>query len=62
MQIDVYTKFVLTLIAAGLFLNAATGLISEVDAYGSGEDVTVTNYETDVRDGETLWVYCTNCE
>ena len=56
-----YTNFILTLIAIGLFLNVAISLIQNVHAYGSGAEVRVTNYETDVKGGETLYVYCTNC-
>lgn len=62
MKTDFYTKFILTLIAVGLFLNVAAYLTTEVYAsYGSGTDVKVTNYETDITNGETLYVYCTNC-
>ena len=61
MKTDFYTKFILTLIATGLFLNVAISLIPNVHAYGRGTEVKVTNYETDVKSGETLYVYCTNC-
>jgi hypothetical protein len=61
MKTDLYTKSVLTLIAVGLFLNVAADLIPVAYAYGSGAEVKVTNYETDISAGETLYVYCTNC-
>ena len=61
MKTDFYTKFILTLIAIGLFLNVAISLIPNVYAFGSGSEVQVTNYETDVRSGETLNVFCKNC-
>jgi len=48
MKTDSYTKFILTLIAIGLFLNAAINLIPKVHAYGRGTEVQVTNYETDI--------------
>ncbi len=62
MKTDAYTKVVLTLIAIGLFANVGVSLVSEAHAYGRGTDVKVTNYETDVKMGETLYVYCKNCE
>ena len=62
MKTDFYTKFILTLIAIGLFLNVALRIIPNVHAYGSGAEVQVTNYETDIRSGETLYVYCKNCD
>ncbi len=62
MKNDSYTKFILTLIAIGLFLNAAINLIPKVHAYGRGTEVQVTNYETDITAGETLYVYCKNCK
>jgi hypothetical protein len=61
MKSDFYTKFILTLIAVGLFLNVAAYLTTEVYAYDSGTDVRITNYQTTLRSGETLYVYCTNC-
>lgn len=61
MSTDRYTKVVLTLIAIGLFLNAGLHLIPVAYAYGSGAEVSVTNYETDMKPGETLYVYCKNC-
>ena len=62
MKTDIYTKCVLTLIAVGLFLNFAADFIPAAYAQGSGAGVKVTNYETDIRGGETLYVYCTNCD
>ncbi len=61
MKTDLYTKTVLTLIAVGLFLNVATDLIPVAQAFGSGTDVRVTNYETDITGGALLYVHCTNC-
>lgn len=61
MNADRYTKTVLTVIAIALCLNVAVQLMPIAHAYGTGQDVTVTNYETDVSSGETLYVYCTNC-
>ncbi len=61
MNTDLYTKTVLTLVAVGLFLNVAVNLIPVAYAYGSGAEVKVTNYETDIKAGETLYVYCKNC-
>ena len=62
METDFYTKFVLTLIALGLFLNVATHAIPLAYSRGSGMEVQVTNFETDMKPGETLYVYCTNCK
>ena len=61
MNTDLYTKAILTLIAVGLFMNIGINSISNASAYGRGDDVRVTNYETDIKAGETLYVYCTNC-
>ena len=61
MKTDRYTKVILTLIALGLFLNVAVNFVPIAHAYGSGENVKVTNFETDMKSGETLYVYCTNC-
>jgi len=62
MKTDIYTKTILTLIAVALFLNVGAKLIPVANAsYGRGTDVRVTNYETDITTGETLYVYCTNC-
>ena len=63
MSIDRYTKTILTIIALSLAVLASerVGLVRGAAAYGSGEDVRVTNFETDVSYGETLYVYCTNC-
>ena len=36
--------------------------VPSVQAYGSGEEVRITNLETDMRSGETLYVYCKNCD
>ena len=60
MKTDRYTKIVLTLIAVGLWVNVGISLIADAHAYGSGENVKVTNLETDVRGGETLYVHVTN--
>ena len=62
MQTDKYTKVVLTAIAIGLFLNAATSFIPVAYAYVSPAEVKVINYETSENSGETLYVYCKNCE
>lgn len=66
MYTDRYTKIILTLIAFGLLLNAALQLLPVAHAYGmsygNGTYVRVTNYETDMRKGETLYVYCKNCK
>ena len=64
MKIDLYTKAVLTVIAAALVIIAArdVGFVRKANAYGTGQDVRVTNYETDRKTGETLFVYCTNCQ
>ena len=61
MNTDFYTKVILTLIAVGLFLNFASNFATEAYARGRGAEVQVTNYETDITVGETLYVYCTNC-
>lgn len=58
---DRYTKFLLTVIAVCLTVQTFAALTPSAYAFGRGEDVTVTNFETDVRGGETLYVYCTNC-
>jgi hypothetical protein len=58
---DNYTKVVLTIIA-GCLLAQTFGLgVPTANAFGSGQDVRITNLETDMSMGETLWVYCTNC-
>ena len=64
MKVDLYTKAVLTVIAAALVVIAArdVGFVRKANAFGTGQDVRVTNYETDISAGETLYVYCTNCE
>lgn len=61
-KIDLYIKVVLTIIALSLCVIAIQNieLIKKAEAYGSGTDVRVTNYETDVKTGETLYVYVTN--
>ena len=59
-----YTQLLLTVIAACLVWIVArdVALVRPAQAYGTGQDVKVTNYETDVKSGETLYVYCTNCK
>jgi len=61
---DNYSKAVLTVIAACMVFQVAGDLLgpSAAQAYGSGTDVRVTNYETDISAGATLYVYCTNCD
>jgi len=61
MKIDLYAKICLTVIAFSLFTISIQQFVDSANAYGSGQDVKVTNLETDVRSGETLYVYCTNC-
>ena len=60
--IDTYTKAVLTVIAVCLVVLCVRDIrfVGEVRA-ASTQDVQVTNYETDVRNGETLYVLCKNC-
>ncbi len=61
MNTDRYTKIILTLIAVGLVLNAASNFTSPAHAFGSGQDVKVTNLETDIRRGEMLLELCPDC-
>ncbi len=58
-----YTNIILTVIAVLLALHLVMPLISpkNADAYGTGQQVMVTNYETDQAPGETLYVFCKNC-
>ena len=60
-MVDKYTKTCLTIIAISLSVIAINQVVPEAYAYGSGQEVTVTNFKTDGRFGETLYVYCTNC-
>ena len=63
-MVDSYTKFVLSIIALCLFM--ITIKLTVPNAYslyfGKGEDVIVTNYETNYRVGETLRVHVTNLD
>lgn len=58
---DRYTKILLTIIAACLAIQTFGLFVPEAQAFGSGQDVKITNLETDMSAGETLYVYCTNC-
>ncbi len=62
-MIDSYTKFILSIIAICLFMITIKITIPDANAntFGSVQDVKITNLETDIRYGETLRVYCTNC-
>ena len=61
-KVDLYIKVVLTIIALSLCVIAIqnTELIKKAEAFGSGNDVIVTNFETDISAGETLYVHVTN--
>lgn len=59
---DKYTKFMLTVIATCLLVITFKITIPGAQAFGSGQDVRVTNFETDIGSGETLFVHCVNCE
>ena len=63
MKVDFYMRFVLTVIAVCLIVIVVRDVrfVREAQAYGQGESVIVSNLETDVRMGETLYVYCKNC-
>ena len=61
MNIDTYTKVCLTVIAFSLFTISIQQFVNSANAYGSGQDVRVTNFETDMYQGQTLYVYCKNC-
>ncbi len=61
MNIDTYTKVCLTFIAFSLITISIQQFVNSANAYGSGQNVRVTNFETDIQNGETLYVYCTNC-
>lgn len=58
---DRYTKILLTVIAVCLVAQTIAAVTPSAYAFGSGQDVSITNLETDIRAGETLYVYCTNC-
>ena len=62
-MVDRYTKTVLTVIAVCLAVIVLRDVefVKPAHAYGSGQDVKVTNYETDISAGETLYVHCKNC-
>jgi hypothetical protein len=64
MQSDRYLRVVLTVIAVCLVWICLRDVVvvKPAYAYGSGQEVKVTNYETDVKGGETLYVYCKNCK
>ena len=61
MKIDKYTKVCLTVIAFSLFTISIQQFVNSANAYGNGQDVKVTNFETDRSNGDTLYVYCKNC-
>ena len=61
-MVDKYTKTCLTIIAISLSVIAINQVVSEAYAFGSGQEVTVTNFSTNSAPyRETLYVYCTNC-
>ncbi|MBT3170899.1 MAG: hypothetical protein HOM52_13485 [Rhodospirillaceae bacterium] len=63
MKVDLYTKAILTVIAVCLAVLVSQGFefTAEAQISGSGQDVRVTNFATDITPGETLHVFCTNC-
>ena len=61
-MVDSYTKFVLSIIAICLFMITIKITVPNANAFGVGQDVRVTNFETDMRPGETLYIYCKNCK
>jgi hypothetical protein len=61
---DWYMKIVFTVIAVALCVVAIQNVefISKAEAYGSGTKVSVTNYETDLAQGATLYVHVKNAD